>query len=487
MVENRTSSVAGVELLVALDRDTAVPLHRQVEAAIRASIRSGRLRRGAAVPSSRSLAADLGVSRGVVVEAYEQLVAEGYLASRPGGATTVAPVHSVVEPTAAAGSGQPFRFDLLYGRPDVSQFPRAAWLRSARRVINGAPADRLVYLDGRGAAELRSALADYLNRVRGMWADPSNMVVCNGFAQGLALLSRVLFAAGLRVLAVEDPSFDDVRSAASAAGIEIIGIPVTEAGLDVTALDRSRADAVLITPAHQLTGVVMSAESRAQLIRWASQAEQRLIIEDDYDAEFRYTQAPVGALQGLAPDRVSYLGSASKTLAPGLRLGWIVAPPALVDRLAAAKTDADRGSPVLDQLLFADFLERGEYDRHLRRMRPIYRRRRDALLAALASSLPAFRPVGVSAGLHLMAHLPPGLDEDAVVRVAAAHGVGITGLRPHRIEPGDGAVIFGFARLNERAITEAVAVLAGAISPLLPPDRTAWRPAATARRARGRC
>ena len=297
------------------------------------------------------------------------------------------------------------------------------------------------------------------------------MLVCNGFAQGLALVSRVLFAAGLRVLAVEDPSFDDVRSAAAGAGIEIVGIPITDAGLDVSALDRSRAQAVLVTPAHQLTGVVMSPGARARLIRWASGGEDRVILEDDYDAEFRYTQAPAGAIQGLAPDRVVYLGSASKTLAPGLRLGWIVAPPTLVDRLATAKADADRGSPVLDQLIFADLIEHGEYDRHLRRMRPIYRRRRDAPLTALAAALPAFRPVGVSAGLHLMAHLPAGLDEDTVVRAAASNGVAITGLRPHRIGPGDGAVIFGFARLNERAITEAIAVLAASIDLLPAHDR----------------
>jgi GntR family transcriptional regulator/MocR family aminotransferase len=467
MTGNRTSSPAGVELLVTLDRGATAPMHRQVEAAIRDAIRTQRLRRGAVVPSSRSLAADLGVSRGVVVEAYQQLVAEGYLAVRPGGATTVAPVGAVVEPTAAAGAAAPVKYDLQYGRPDVTQFPRAAWLRSARRVINEAPAERLLYLDGRGAPELRTALADYLNRVRGTWADPANLLICNGFAQGLHLAGTVLPAAGVRVLAVEDPSFDDVRSAASLAGLRIVGVPVTAGGLDVAALERSGADAVLITPAHQLTGAVLSPPARAELIRWAQRGD-RWVLEDDYDAEFRYTQSPVGALQGLCPDRVLYMGSASKTLAPGLRLGWLVAPMPLVGALSRAKTDADRGSPAIDQLIFADFLERGEYDRHLRRMRPIYRRRRDALLSALRTELPAFAPVGVSAGLHLMARLPPGVDEDALVRAAAARGVAVTPLHPHRMTPGDGAVVFGFARLGERAITEAVTVLAAAVRPLLP-------------------
>ncbi len=477
MFENRTSSLTGVELLVPMHRDTARPLHRQLEAAIRDAVRSGRLRRGAAVPSSRSLAADLGVSRGVVVEAYQQLVAEGYLACRPGGATTVAALRPLIEAAVPGRRPVAIRFDMLYGRPDVTQFPRSGWLRSARRVITETPADRFLYLDGRGAPEVRAALADYLNRVRGTWADPANMVVCNGFAQGLALVSRVLFTAGVRVLAVEDPSFDDVRLAASVAGLEIVGIPVTAAGIDVAALERSPAQAVLVTPAHQLTGAVLSPEGRAQLIRWAQRGD-RLVIEDDYDAEFRYTRAPVGALHGLAPDRVLYMGSASKTLAPGLRLGWISAPASMVDRLAAAKVDADRGSPVLDQLIFADFLDRGEYDRHLRRMRPTYGRRRDALLAALAEFLPAFRPVGVSAGLHLMARLPAGFDEDEVVRVAAERGVAITGVRPHRIADGEAAVIFGFARLGERAIAEAVEILASAVSALPARNRSASRPGA---------
>jgi GntR family transcriptional regulator/MocR family aminotransferase len=449
-----------------VDRTAPLPLHQQVAAAVREAIRSQRLRAGAAVPSSRALATDLGVSRGVVVEAYQQLGAEGYLVCRPGGATTVADVRPAADAGRSPARRSVTRFDLLYGRPDVAQFPRAAWLRSARRVINDAPADRLIYLDGRGAPELRSALADYLNRVRGTWADPANMLICNGFAQGLALVSQVLVASGVRVLAVEDPSFDDVRSAAAAAGLEIVGIPVGATGVDVGVLERSAARAVLLTPAHQLTGAVLSPDARSRLVRWA-QRNDGLVIEDDYDAEFRYTRTPVGALQGLAPDRVLYMGSASKTLAPGLRLGWVVTPPEWAERLAAAKVEADRGSPVFEQLIFADFLERGEYDRHLRRMRPIYRRRRDVLLSALAQHLPALRPVGVSAGLHLMAHLPAGVEEGDVVRVAGESGIAITGVAPHRLSDGTGAVIFGFARLNERAIADAIALLAAALTPLL--------------------
>lgn len=465
MPGSRTSSTATSELLISLDRDGPTPLHRQLEAALRGAIRIGRLPTSTLLPSSRSLAADLGLSRGVVVEAYQQLTAEGYLVSRPGGYTLVAATEAPSLRPRPAEAVRP-RIDLLYGRPDVSQFPRAAWLRSMRRVLTEAPHERLVYLDGRGAPELRGALADYLNRVRGTWASPENLVVCNGFAQGWALVTKVLADSGARTFAVEDPSFDDVRPIAAGAGLEVIGIPVTEQGLDVAALERSDADAVLVTPAHQLTGAVLSAAGRCALLDWA-QRRDAIVIEDDYDAEYRYDQAPVGALQGLAPDHVVYAGSASKTLAPGLRLGWLIVPSRLAQAIAAAKVDADRGSPVLDQLAFADFLSHGEFDRHLRRMRPIYRSRRDALLRALAERLPDLRPTGVSAGLHLVALLPPDLDEAAVVDGAARRGVGINGLAPHRMADSDqAALIFGYAKSSERAITEGVTLLAEAIREL---------------------
>ena len=462
MSEIRTGSGAG-DFLVVLDRHAAVALHHQLEAAIRDAIRGGRLKHGSQLPSSRVLAEDLDVSRGVVIEAYQQLTAEGYIVSRPGGYTQVSatenPLEAAHEPLPATRP----RIDMLYGRPDVSQFPRAAWARSARRVVAEAPTDRLIYLDGFGAPELREALVTHLNRVRGTWASPENVVICSGFAQAFTLISEVFLATGRRTLAVEDPSFDDVRPVASAAGLRIIGIPVDEAGLDVAALDDSGADAVLVTPAHQLTGAVLSPERRGALIEWAHRTGG-LIVEDDYDAEYRYDQEPVGALQGLAPDRVVYTGSASKTLAPGLRMGWIVAPTQLTQQLAEAKVAADRGSSIFDQLTFADFLSSGEFNRHLRRMRPLYRSRRDALLRELTERLPALRPTGISAGLHLMAWLPSGLDEGAIVAAAAARGLGINGLSPHRIAASDqGALIFGYAKSDERTISDGIAMLADII------------------------
>ena len=465
MTESRTSSLRRGELLVHLRRDVTIPLHRQVESEIRRGIREGRLRSGTRLPSTRALAADLGLSRGVVVEAYQQLVAEGYLASRPGGRTEVATtVAAPPAPVQASSVGRP-RIDFRYGRPDVSQFPRAAWLRSLRRVLNDAPHDRLSYLDGHGAPELCQALADYVNRVRGTAAQPANVVICNGFAQGLTLLTRVLVAHGRRRLAVEDPSDGNVRSIAAAAGLEVVGIPVGAEGIRIDELERSSPDAVLVTAAHQFPiGAVLPPRSRAALVAWATRHDG-LVIEDDYDAEYRYDRAPVGAIQGLAPDRVVYAGSASKTLAPGLRLGWLVVPSGLAGSVAAAKLAADLGSPVLDQLAFADFLTHGEFDRHLRRMRAVYRRRRDALLEALHEMLPDLLPVGIAAGLHVLTWLPDDVEEAAVMNAAARRGVGVYGLSPYRIHhDGPEGLLFGYAGLSERKITEGIAILADVIN-----------------------
>ena len=458
MAKTRTNS----ELLVMLRHDARIPLHRQIETSIREAIRAGRLARGSSLPPSRVLAADLGVSRGVVVEAYQQLTAEGYLSSRTGGYTQVA-----AGPAPAAADLRPAHepkpaIDLSYGRADVSSFPRAAWLRAIRAALTDAPNEVFGYLTGRGVPQLRIALAGYLNRVRGTVAEPDHMVICTGYAQGVTLLIGVLAAAGAKRLALEDPSSrDDALPAAQAAGLEVVGIPVDGDGIRVDLLRDSGADAVILTPSHQWpAGSVLSARNRAAVIRWATE-RGAVIIEDDYDAEYRYDRTPVGALHGLAPDHVVYAGSASKTLAPGLRLGWFVLPGYLTEPMAAAKVAADRGSPALEQLALADFITRGEFDRHLRRMRPIYRRRRDALLAALAQHLPWLEPAGVSAGLHLVTWLPPNLDEAAVVGAARRAGVGLDAVGPYRItNPGPGGLIFGYATVSERAIAEGVARLA---------------------------
>lgn len=464
----RTNSRTADDMLVELRRGTGTALHRQLTEGLREAIRSGRLSVGASLPPTRTMATNLGVSRGVVVEAYQQLIAEGYLTSRPGGYTQVAAGAdtSPVPPAPARPADRPRRqIDFGYGRADVSNFPRTAWLRSVRRMLTETPADRFGYLDGHGAPELRQALTDYLNRARGTAAHPDTMVITNGFAQGSTLLVSVLAAAGASRIAVEDPSADDdVRPAAAAAGLVVEGVPVDRDGLRVDVLERMDADALVLTPSHQWpTGGVLSAESRLRVLRWARRTGA-IVIEDDYDAEYRYDRAPIGAMQGLDPDRVVYAGTASKTLAPGLRLGWVVLPRRLVEPVTAAKIAADRGSPVMDQLTFADFLTHGEFDRHLRRMRPVYRRRRDALLGALERYTPDLEPVGVSAGLHLVAWLPSDLDEQQLVRAAAQRGLGVYGVSPYRLtSAGRGGLIFGYATLKEPAIQRGVAELADVI------------------------
>src|SRR5918999_1078829 len=320
MPRSRTSSA--VELLVRLRRDDPAPLHHQLEHELRAAVRSGGLAPGVPPPPTRALAAQLGLSRGVVVEVKEQLVAEGSLPSRDRSATRVArdaalppPAHQHDTPPAEP------RVDFHPGRPDVAQFPRAAWMRSMRRVLNEAPSQRFSYAEGRGLLELRLALAAYLNRVRGTAADAGRIVISNGFSQGLALVAEVMRASGARRVAIEDPSHYGARATLQASGLEPVGVPVDRDGLRVDLLAQMRIDAVLVTPAHQYpTGGVLPPERRAALVEWATRASA-LVIEDDYDAEYRYDREPIGAIQGLAPDRVIYGGVAGKKLAPPRRAG----------------------------------------------------------------------------------------------------------------------------------------------------------------------
>jgi GntR family transcriptional regulator / MocR family aminotransferase len=450
-----------LDLLISLDR-TRPSLKAQVEEQLRAAVRDERLAPGSALPSSRGLANELGVSRGVVVEAYSQLVAEGYLVTRPGGVTRVALAASPgARALPAPAAERPPRFDFRPGGPDVSLFPRDAWLASLRRSLRSAPDVRLDYGDPRGAPELRVALASYLGRVRGAACDPERVIVTSGMAQGLALLGRTLVARGGRRIAVEDPSSGPGREQLASTGLEIVPVRVDEQGLRTEDLaEHDGLDAVMITPAHQFPlGVVLSPARRAQLAEWAARADV-LVLEDDYDAEYRYDRAPVGTLQGLAPERVLYAGSVSKTLAPGLRLGWMVAPERIAAELVAAKERDDLGTPVVEQLALADFLERGELDRHLRRTRGVYRRRRDALVRALAAELPDWEPTGIAAGLHLVALLPPGSDEAAVLAAARERGVALYGLGEHSVGPRPPALLLGYGRIAEPAIAPGVAELA---------------------------
>jgi GntR family transcriptional regulator/MocR family aminotransferase len=454
---------SGIDLMVGLDRDSTVGLRAQLEHQLRESVRSGTLRHDATLPSTRALARELGVARGVVMEAYAQLAAEGYLVSRQGAPTRVAA--RAAAPPSVATTTEPAapRFDFRPGAPDVSLFPRTAWATALRQALREAPDARFSYSDARGTPELRHALATYLGRVRGVAADPETVMVTSGVTQGLVVTCRALAARGMGRVGVEEPGSADMRVPIEAGGLETIPIAVDGDGLDVAALDRSGARAVLVTPAHQYpTGVVLARERRAALLEWAV-ARDAFVLEDDYDAEYRYDRQPVGALQGLDPQRVVYLSSISKTLAPALRIGWLVAPAALTEATRRAKAADDRGTPVLTQLGLAVLLERGELDRHVRSSRLVYRRRRDVLIAALARHLPDLRPQGAAAGLHVLVDLPGDVGERALIEAARAGGVGLEGLAHDSMAPRAPGLILGYGRIAEPAIERGVRALADAI------------------------
>lgn len=409
------------------------------------------------------LAADLQVSRRLVVDAYSQLVAEGFLQSQQGSGTTVAAVDT------APGESQPsrpdrrtFDIDFAPGVPDLSSFPRHSWLRALRQGLSSIESQSLGYVSSKGLPDARTAVSDYLRRTRGVRADPQRVVLCSGATQAVALLAHVV---GDRAVAMENPGFWLHRMVFRHHGIEPVPVPVDDDGLDVTALANTAASAVLTTPAHQSpTGVVLSPARRTALLEWAR--EGNLVIEDDYDAEYRYDRAPVGALHALAPDRVVYLGSVSKTLAPGLRLGWMVLPPDLVGPVVSAKSLADTGSSVMDQLAFATLLRSGDYDRHLRLMRRRYLGRRNALLAALGRYLPEAKVLGAAAGVHLTVRLPTDCNVDDIVREAASRRVRIDPLswcytEPDCAPPG---LILGYANLTESQIDTGVRAIAAAVA-----------------------
>jgi GntR family transcriptional regulator/MocR family aminotransferase len=454
-------------LLLSVRRDGSRTLGAQIEDQLRRAIRRGALRPDARVPSTRDLARQLGVSRRVVVDAYAQLAAEGYLSLRQGTRPRVS------ASAAGAAEGQATatplahrsRFDFRPSVPDVSTFPRAAWLRSLRHALATVTDADLSYGDPRGVLSLRTALADYLGRVRGVVANPEHVVVTNGYTQALGLVCQALASAGATRIALEDPSNPEDALVAERAGLKPVFISVDEAGTRIDDLRQSGADAVVVTPAHQHpTGVVLTGERRTTLLAWLGE-RGAIALEDDYDAEYRYDRAAVGALQGLDPDRVVYVGSASKTLAPALRIGWMVVPPALLEAIVREKFLADRGTARIEQHAFADFLTRGELDRHLRRMRARYRARRDALIDALADALPEAAVSGVAAGLHLTIRLPDTDDEQAVRDQALLRRIEIETMSDFRPHAGDRppALVLGYAQMPEPAIRAGIRELSEAV------------------------
>lgn len=402
---------------------------RALQSALREAVRSGRLAVGTRLPSSRELAADLGVSRGLVTEAYEQLTAEGYLRSSRGAGTWVGDaVRAAVTPAAhdLAPRSPRVRVDFRPGTPDLSLFPRAAWAAAYKTVLSRLPHGELGYPDPRGLPELRTALAALLTRRRGAVADPERLVVCSGVAQAMTLVGAVLRERGTRAVGVEDPGSPEHGALFAAAGLRTVGLPLDGEGPAMGPLVASGVRAVVTTPAHQFpTGIGFSARRRTELLDWARTVDG-YVVEDDYDGDFRYDRAPVGALQGLDPERVVYAGSVSKSLAPGLRLGWLLLPEELTAEAVERKRTMDLGNPALDQAVFADFVVRGGYDRQLRRCQRVYRERRDVLVAQLDAAFPGTEISGIAAGLHIIARLPPdcGHAPEFVARAARA-GVGL--------------------------------------------------------------
>nr|WP_281247627.1 PLP-dependent aminotransferase family protein [Nocardioides terrae] len=454
---------------MSLDRQGAAPLRVQLEDRLREAVRTCRLAHGERLPSTRALALHLGLSRGLVQECFAQLIAEGYLVSRAGSGTRVASVARQRPdrpgPTAptAPPSAPALVADFQAGVPDLGLAPRELWAWAVREACRTASNNAFDYGDPRGDAHLRDVLAAYLRRVRAADASASRIVVCAGFQQGLALALRVLVLRGHSRVAVEDPgSIGTVTALARAAGGDCIPIPVDESGLDVDALAASGATVVVVTPAHQWpTGVVLTAERRRDLVAWAHQRDG-VIIEDEYDAEFRYDREPIGSLQGLAPDRVISLGTVSKSLAPTIRLGWALLPPWLAEPVGVAKQTADRGAPGLDQVALALLVESGRYDRHLRRMRAVYSGRRRVLVETLAEHAPQVSLTGLAAGFHAVAHLGQGAEEEDVVARARQAGVGLYGMGRYRSAPATGPpqLVIGFGNTPDRVIEEGIRLVA---------------------------
>ncbi|PWK61865.1 GntR family transcriptional regulator/MocR family aminotransferase [Streptomyces sp. CG 926] len=458
----------GADLHLQLDLTAGRGLRAGLTEALREAARGGRLAAGTRLPSSRTLAADLGVARNTVAEAYAELVAEGWLTARQGSGTRVAERARPRRPAAAAPVRRPARkgpaYSLIPGSPDLGGFPRAAWLSAARRALTDAPNEAFGYaVDPRGRVELRQALAGYLARARGVYADPERIVLCAGFLHGLTLLAGLLRARRVREVAVEGYGLDFHRDVLVRAGLRTRPLGVDAEGARTGELTPT-AGAVLLTPAHQFpTGVALTPARRAAAVDWA-RTTGGLILEDDYDGEFRYDRQPVGALQGLDPDRVVYLGTAAKSLAPGLRMGWMVVPPGLLEEVLAAKRSTDWACGALDQLILAEFITSGAYDRHVRGMRLRYRRRRDELVATVGDRVGVS---GIAAGLHAVLDLPEGLERSVLQSAAwqdlALHGLGRFRHPEAGALPARDAVVVGYGTPSDSAWSPTLAALAAAL------------------------
>jgi len=455
----------GLDFLISVDRRTR-GLGGALQQAIRDGIHAGRLHPGDPLPSTRALAADLGVARGTVVEAYEQLAAEGWLVARHGLGTWVADLSAAPPPPEEPPAVPAPRYDLRPGHADPSSFPRQGWAAVMRRVLAEAPDEAFGYADPRGRPELRAALAGYLGRARGVRATTANLQVCAGAGHALGIAFRALAAHGARLLAVEDPSSPRMHEIAAGTGLDVVALPCDGSGARAGVLAGLGADAVVVTPAHQYPlGVTLSPQRRAELLAWA-RGTGGIIVEDDYDGELRYDRQPVQALQALDPGRVIYVGTTSKSLAAALRVGWLVGPPQLTGQVADVIRIINAWPSSLEQLALARFIETGMFDRHIRRMRGIYRQRRDLLVATLSQRVPQLQITGIAAGGHALVRLPPGgPGEHELVAKAALAGLAVDGLSGYRVGgvPTDGreqpALVIGYGTPAGRSYRAAVAAL----------------------------
>ncbi|WP_117208615.1 PLP-dependent aminotransferase family protein [Allorhizocola rhizosphaerae] len=442
------------------------PRHVRLARALRAAIRDGRLAEGDAVPPSRTLAEELGCSRWVVTEAYSQLVAEGYLAAQVGSATRVAWTTdgAVAQRREARARSQPVRYDLAPGLPDLRAFPRRRWTETVRAAISEAVRHDLGLPDPAGHHALRQILSEYLKRSRAADLRAATVTVCAGITDGLVRVCRALRSTGITDLAVEDPGWSRLREAARSAGLRVHPVPVDADGLRVGELpSRGPVRATVVGAAHQFpTGTVLSPARRNELVRWARTVDG-YVIEDDYDAEFRYDSRPVAVMQGMDPGRVFLLGSVSKTLSPALGLGWLIAPGAMSAAVRSANPVAS-APPVLDQLALASFIDRGWYDRHLRAARRRFRVRRDLLVETLARRFPQGHIAGTAAGLHLLLHLPAGTDTASAVRFAAARGLRLMDLSAYQWKGhATSTLVIGYGNIADADIPAAVDLLRTAV------------------------
>jgi GntR family transcriptional regulator/MocR family aminotransferase len=477
-----------MQLAIPLSRN-GEPLYRQIYRGLRQAILSGALATGERLPSTRDLAEQLGVSRTVVLVAYDQLLAEGYVTGRGGSGTYVSEGasaarrkqetrsthvrlsrfgHAAAIAAATVDSSPrppaPGRYDFAYGRSDLDTFPFEIWQRMLLRNARKASVRHFDYGYASGSADLREAVCAHLRRSRAVVCDPEDIVIVNGSQQALDLIMRVLVEPGDRV-ALEDPHYNGMREALRAAGAKICPVPVDREGMDTAKLPR-RARLAFVTPSHQFpTGAILPLARRHALLRWAGR-NNAVIVEDDYDGEFHYGGRPLESLQGLDTEGlVIYIGTFSRTVFPALRIGYLIAPRPLVAAFTAAKWMNDLHSATLEQQTLAEFITSGMYERHLRRLRRRNAARRDALLAAVAQHLGSTVEVtGDEAGAHVVLWPKSKISEEEAIARAASKGVRVYGISHcYLTQPDRTGLALGYARMHEREIHEGIKLLGEAL------------------------